>query len=311
MASSLTEEQVVKHLLFHKSLVSDAEDAEHVNNFLRIARERQEGSHVGIHDPFDRAIALAFDLVLEHNMDPWRINLMQFTSLYLARVRERADIDLISAGRLLLMAWTILRKQSDDLKLRAEPPPPPPPAEPENPWDSIPTEAWLYDDPGQAYTDHVLGADAAPIDEKVRHKGDRKVTFMELLEALEAARTEADLRAEITAKREAERAIRKARGEGAVEGQVHKDDQEQDIAEVWGRIASLNGHPIPITDIQEKTREDLVKTLVSVLFLARAQKIRLWQEDFPYGMIYVQNAAAAAAHEAAPIETTPMQASQN
>ena len=134
------------------------------------------------------------------------------------------------------------------------------------------------------------------LDEKVRHKGDRKVTLMELVSALEDARREADQRAVLVAAREGEKARRAVARQGRAERAAHREDQEEDIREVWERILGQNGAPIPITSIQEKTRDDMVKTLVSVLFLAKAQRIRLWQEDFPYGMIYVQNPQAEMTH---------------
>lgn len=289
----ISEQQLVNHLLFHKALVAEEGGNERINDYIRLVRESGGGAHVNIEDPFDRSIALAFELVLEQGMDPWHIDLVQFASLYMQRVKERPELDLITAGRILLMAWTILRMQSDRLRERAEPPPMPEPVE-EDPWGAI-DDAWAVDDPDRAYTSRVIEGEAI-IDEKIRHKGDRKVTLMELVEALEEAKREADLRAEIVAKREAEKTLRRTTSRSRAENAAHKEDLEADIGEVWERIAGLNGAPIPITEIQERTRDDLVKTFVSILFLARQNRIRVWQENFPYGMIYVQNPSAAS-HE--------------
>jgi segregation and condensation protein A len=223
-------------------------------------------------------------------MDPWAIDLVRFTSLYMERVKQGAQIDLITAGKLLHMAWSILRMQSDQLRLAAEPPPPPPEAE--FGWDDIDMSV-LSEDPNQAFNDVVsMSRPDDLLDEKVRHKGDRKVTLMELVSALEDARREADLRATVVAARETEKNRRAKARQGRAEGAAHKEDQEEDIREVWERILGQNGAPIPITSIQERTRDDMMRTLVSVLFLAKAQKIKLWQEDFPYGMIYIQNPGA-------------------
>lgn len=296
MAASLNEAEVVRHLMFHKALLGDEDNSDKINHYLALARSAPEGEHVAIEDPFEKAIALAFELVLHEHMDPWKIDLVRFTTLYLERLRSVPEIDLITAGRLVLMAWTILKLQSDGVKERAEPPPAPePPPEPD-PWFGV--EGIDPGDPSVMYDEAILERGEVPIDEKIRHKGDRKVTFMELLEALEAARGEAEMRMQLVASREADKATRAAIRTARAEGAAHKENQEEDIAEVWERIASLNGHPIPITDIQEKTREDVVKTLVSVLFLARSQKIKLWQENFPYGQIFVQNKA----HEPATTE---------
>jgi segregation and condensation protein A len=200
-------------------------------------------------------------------------------------------VDLITAGRLLVMAWTILRMQSDKARLRAEPPPPPPPPEPEDPWFGV--EAATEEDADYAFTHGVIEG-TAPLDEKVRHHGDRKVTLFELVEALEEARLEAEVRIQLNADREAARVARRIKAGGSVHGQVHKEDQERDVAEVWERILGRNGHPIPLDDLHAKNRDDLVKTFVSVLFLARQNRLKIWQENFPYGTIYVQNAEKAA-----------------
>lgn len=300
---ALSEEQLVNHLLFHKAIIAEDGGSERVNEYVRLVKERGEGAHVNINDPFDRSIALAFELVLEQGLDPWAIDLVQFTGVYMERVKERPEIDLITAGRLLLMAWQILRLQSDRLRAAAEPPPEPEP-EPFDPWMDIDT-TWAEEDPDRAYTEMVIGAESAPIDEKIRHKGDRKVTLMELVEALEEAKREADLRTLIVEKREAEKSARATARRGRVEGAAHQEDQDADNAEVWERILGKNGAPIPITSIQEKSKDDMVKTLVSVLFLARQNKIRVWQEDFPFGMIYVQNPEASHEGDEERNETAP------
>jgi segregation and condensation protein A len=295
---------MVRHLLWHKALHSEDEGGARINEYIRMLRERGEGQHVAFADPFDRSIALAFELVLEQGMDPWHIDLVRFTALYMERVKDGTDIDLITAGKLLHMAWSILKMQSERVRQRAEPPPPPEP-EPELSWDDMPLEA--VDDPDAAFTDRVLTpGELAPIDEKVRHKGDRKVTLMELVDALEEARREAEMRREINAKREAERALRAVKRQGRADAAAHKDDQEGDIAEVWERILGKNGVPIPITDIQERTREDMVKTLVSILFLAREQRVRVWQDDFPYGMIFIQNPGADGYVDMKPVPPEPV-----
>jgi segregation and condensation protein A len=298
----LTERQMIDHLLFHKAIHSEDGSTTRLDEYIRMLRERGEGSHVAFTDPFDRSIALAFELVLEQGMDPWHIDLVRFTALYLERVREGTEIDLITAGKLLHMAWSILKLQSEQVRLAAEPPPAP---EPETlSWDDMPLEA--VDDPDAAFTDRVLmPGEGAPIDEKVRHKGDRKVTLMELMDALEEARREAELRKAIVEARESEKANRRAKRKGRAEDAAHKDDQEGDIAEVWERILGRNGIPIPITDIQAKTREDMVKTLVSILFLARDNRIHVWQQDFPYGMIFLQNRQAHGYVDMRPAEPEP------
>lgn len=286
--AALDETRVVQHLLFHKALLDvdgDAPKASRINEYIQLVRQGGEGEHVRIEDPFDRAIALAFELVTSNHLNPWDIDLVKFSRLYLEKVKARPEIDLLTAGRLLVMAWTILKMQSEDLRAKSEPPAP---AEESVAWEDLPDASFLAEEVDFAYTHAVVDGNV-PLDEKLRHKGDRKVTLMELVEALEQARAEAELRIKLMGDKEAERLRRRLLRDERVGSQVHKEDQEAEIAEVWGRIASLNGHPIALDEIHDNRREDLVKALVSVLFLARANRVKLWQEDFPYGTIYVQN----------------------
>jgi hypothetical protein len=135
----------------------------------------------------------------------------------------------------------------------------------------------------------VLQQKQPPIDEKIRHKGDRKVTLYELVEAFEEARREAESRVILDQKRREARALWREQSRSNVQGAAHKEDLEAEIREVWGRIMKLNGHPIPLRSLHTDSREDLVKALVSVLFLARESHVSIWQENFPYGPIFVQN----------------------
>jgi len=300
MPAVMDEQQLINHLMFHKAMVGLDGDGtaapERVDEYIRLAKEAGEGQHVGIEDPFDRSIALAFELVLQQGLDPWAIDLVKFSSLYAERVREGAEVDLITAGKLLHMAWSILRMQSDVLRQAAEPP-----VESgyeDMGWDEMPQWDDLPDDIDVAYTSRVIQSKLDIIDEKVRHKGDRKVTLMELVEALEQARAEADQRALVLEARERERANRRTATRGRTRNAAHKDDQDADNREVLERILAYQGERVPIVDIHARNRDDLVKTFVSVLFLARSKRVRVWQEDFPYGMIYVTPEAAIDADSA-------------
>lgn len=289
-AAPQPEAEVVNHLLFHKSLIAEDTDASRLNAYIAMIKASREGAHLVMVNPFDRAIAIAFQLVIEQHLDPWKLDLVQFTELYLKHVRETKEVDLITAGRLVFLAWTVLKLQSDQALLRAEASRHLPEPEPEaSGWDDIPTDSWLTDDGEYAFTNAVLQNKVAPIDEKVRHRGDRKVTLFELVEAFEEARAEAEARIILDSKRKEAKALWATERKAGVQGAAHKEDLEAEIEEVWGRILRLNGHPIPLKDLHDGTRDDRVKALVSVLFLAREVKLDLWQDNFPYGPIFVKN----------------------
>lgn len=285
------EAEVVNHLLFHKSLIGEDTDASRLNAYIAMIKASREGEHLVMVNPFDRAIAIAFQLVIEEHLNPWKLDLVQFTELYLKHVRETKEVDLITAGRLVFLAWTVLKLQSDQALQRAEASRnlPEPEPEPGLDWGDIPTDAWLTDDGEFAFTNAVLQGRHAPIDEKVRHRGDRKVTLYELVEAFEEARQEAESRIILDARRKEAKALWAQQRKAGVEGAAHKEDLEAEIAEVWQRILGLNGHPIPLKDLHDGTREDRIKALVASLFLAREYRVDIWQENFPYGTIFVKN----------------------
>lgn len=281
------QEKILNHLLFHKALISEENGNEKLNQYIELVRESKDGAHASINNPVDKAIAIAFELVMQEHLNPWHIDLVQFSTMYLKRVREEGSLDLITAGRIIFMAWTVLKLQSDEAVTKAETVAEQ--AEEAPSWEEIDTAGWSADDVDYAFTTTVVGSRSPPIDEKVRHKGDRKVTLYELVEAFEEARGEAELRQILSERRATERIKWKLDSRSDVNAKVHKDDLEAEKAEIWKRIARLNGAPIPITDIRGKDREDHIKTLISILFLASDNKLKIWQEDFPYGMIYVQN----------------------
>lgn len=276
---------VINHLLFHKALIDDNQDNARLNGYIALAKD---GEHVSLKDPFDRSIALAFDLVIQGQLNVWDIDLVKFSDMYLKRAREE-HIDLVTAGRIILLAWTVLKRQSDDLvrkfeqrQLEVE----------EQPWDQI-DPAWQMPGDEFDFTQRVLGM-RHPIDEKIWHEGDRPVTLMELVNAFEQARDEAETRQRLTAEREKMRSFLKAEGVARFQGRVHKEDLEEDIKLIWDRICGLNGATIPLDQLYDKKDVwDLVTAFNSVLFLHRDRRIELWQENFPYGPVQLKSLRAA------------------
>lgn len=294
IGTTLENVEVINHILFHKALADHGEDPARFNEYIGMVRE---GEHVAIKDTFDRSIALAFDLVVQEKLNPWNIDLVKFSTVFLERARER-EIDLVTAGRIILLAWTVLKLQSDDLLRRTQERK----EEAANlEWDDIPD--WGLSGAELDFTERVRLAPRAPIDERVWHEGDRKVTLMELVGAFESARKDAELRAQFVAERDALRAKIKAEGAARFQNRVHKEDLEEDLKVTWDRIVGRNGSDIPLHEICNVDDVwDFVTTFNSVLFLRRDRKIELWQEDFPYGPIKLKNNLAGVPVEAKPAE---------
>ncbi len=272
---------VVRHLLWHKAMSDHDETGERISEYITMVQGSDEGEHVSMRDAFHRDLAIAFELVTQEHLDPWNLDLSKFAELYLKQAREHG-VDLVTAGRIILMAWTVLKLQSDEIAERAVFAPEP---EDEYGWDDMPD--FSYTDDEWDFTERIQSLPQAPIDEKIRHKGDRRVTLMELIGAFEEVHTEASQRKKLEQTKLHARLSLKRKMRGKVGGMMHKEDLEAEIAETWHRILDHPSHPIAFSDLIERDVMDLVQTFNAVLFLAKSRRIDIAQEDFPYGEIWI------------------------
>jgi segregation and condensation protein A len=246
-----------------------------------MVQESRDGEHVTLKEGFSRDLAIAFELVIQNHLDPWDLDLSKFAELYLKEAKEHG-VDLVTAGRIILMAWTVLKAQSqqvaDRAVIRAQ-------DSDEVGWEDIPDYGWSADQVD--YNSRVLALPKAPIDEKIRHKGDRRVTLMELLSAFEEVHAESQQRLILNEQKLAARLSLRRRMRGRVGNMMHKDDLESEISETWTRILEVPTIPVPLTSIVEPNSADVVQTFNALLFLARSQRIVVTQEDFPKGEIWI------------------------
>ena len=278
--------QVINHLLFHKSLIDDSDDAARINEYVQLLQETNQGNLMGIEDDIDRSIALTFELVNQAHFNPWDIDLVQFSTMYLKRAKEE-NIDLITAGRIIHMAWKILRLQSDDLVINLQEPDPV--EDNELSWDDFSTDMWLSTDDEYTYTNLLMTVPDPPIEEPVRRDSTRKVTLIELLDAFDFARKDAETHQIMEQRRREERKRLKDASRKRMKGTAHEDNLEEDIVEIWEKIKQIGQTNIAITDLCENnTREELIRTIISVLFLAYDNKIKVYQKQFPYGKIFIK-----------------------
>ena len=106
----MNNEAITQHLLFHKALIDDNEGSERIDRYMQILENDTDGEK--LQDPEDESIRSVFSLVLEHGLDPWEIDIRVFAKLYREKVKNNM-FDMIVAGKLVLMAWKVLRMQSD------------------------------------------------------------------------------------------------------------------------------------------------------------------------------------------------------
>lgn len=278
--------KVINHLLFHKSLIDEKDDAERINHYVSMLQKADEGEYISIDNPFDRSIAIAFELVIQQHLNPWDIDLVNFSTMYLQRAKEE-KIDLMIAGRIIYMAWKVLKLQSDDLVVAMENK-----DEQYEPfgWGDIPTEMWLSKDDAYSYTNLVMNMTDSPLDEPIRRNAKRKVTLIELLNAFDQARKESEEHQLIEQQRKEERERLAEKARKRMKGTAIEDHLEEDIDIVWQRIKKIPQKTILLMDLCEiKGREELIKIIISVLFLAMENKILIYQTKFPYGKIYIKN----------------------
>jgi len=277
--------EIINHLLFHKALADEITDISKIDNYIEIIKQSKEGSHISISDPFDKSIAIAFELVIKQHLDPWNIDLVKFSTLYLKRAKEE-KIDLVTAGKIIYMAWKVLKLQSDELveyveKVRK--------IEQESlSWDDLPLfDDWNFGD-DLDYT-KMIDKEKIPFIEPIRHKAERRVTLMELIDAFDQARKEAERYQLLEKLRREEREKLEKIARERMKGRLHEETLEEDIRKVWSKIRQLNGRAIPLRKLYKPDdKEEFIKTLISVLFLAYEDKIRIYQRKFPYGEIYLR-----------------------
>ncbi len=277
-------ETVLNHLLFHKALIGEKDGGERISRYVTMLNEIDQGMHVALRDPFEKAVGAAFELVLEKQLDPWDIDLAQFTRMYLEKVQGGGPVNFVTAGKLVFMAWSILKLQSDFVLDSAQPPAADADASPD--WD-----LGAYGEPEDLdFNQAVLGAGRVPIAEAIRREGRRAVTLMELMNAFDEARRDAEVQLQLSALREqAAKAFAPD-----FHSKVHSEDLTEDIGVTWSRIVQFNGSAIPLGHLAPtRDRWDMITVFVSVLFLAKMEKVKLWQDAYPMGDIFVQRLAKA------------------
>ena len=80
----------------------------------------EEAEHQFLIDPFDRSVALVFQMFQSSDLDPWDVDLSSFIEMFNERIQGADNIDLPSCGRMIRMAWSILRGQANSLIERQE-----------------------------------------------------------------------------------------------------------------------------------------------------------------------------------------------
>ncbi|MCQ2079016.1 MAG: chromosome segregation protein ScpA [archaeon] len=272
MDAKLQMEAMEQHLLFHKALAEDEESLERMNGYLAMLNDDTPGERFS--DSFDESIRAMFSLVLEKGIDPWEINLEEFAKMYSERISNNT-FDVLIAGRLLLMAWKILKLQSEETRRNADTQPI------EETFDFDDDFTFPDEDPGLIHVPQVS------LNKAIIRTDLRSVTMMDLLDAFEDAKREEEMLRIRNENREKLRAAKPR--EPGFDNKAHKEDDEAVVERIYQRILTLAGmDPTPITEFYTASKEENITVFVSMLHLMRDGKVELTQETLPYGEIMVQ-----------------------
>ena len=98
---------------------TDLETSKFLDRLMELST-LEEAEHQYLIEPFDRSVALVFQMFQSSDLDPWDVDLSNFIQMFNQRILDAENIDLPSCGRLIRMAWSILRGQASTLLERQE-----------------------------------------------------------------------------------------------------------------------------------------------------------------------------------------------
>jgi len=286
---------------------TDLETSRYLDRLVELATLEQ-AEHQFLIDPFDRSVALVLQLFQSSDLDPWDVDLSSFLVMFNERIKESENIDLPTCGRLVRMAWCILRGQASTLMERQE-----------RAFDFEEEDVWEFDGGWESEFDDAdynfsVGVLTGAADEalpqmfegRIHRDESRPVTLGEILLGLQDAgrlAAEQRLREEIAK----ERREANARARERFSGSLHVEDLEGDLQRTWEslKVRSKGAEKsIVLQDLvhdissksmesgidkEEAEAEAQVTALVSALFLTNRGYVDLNQEKGRNGKITLKD----------------------
>ncbi|MCH1592042.1 MAG: hypothetical protein L7R66_03510 [Candidatus Thalassarchaeaceae archaeon] len=264
----------------------------------------EEAEHQFLIDPFDRSVALVFQMFQSTDLDPWDVDLSSFLEMFSSRIEDSENIDLPTCGRLIRMAWSILRNQASALIEKQE-----------RAFDFDEEDTWEFeggwesdfDDADYNFSVGVLSGAADEVlptifEGRIHRDEGRPVTLGELLMGLqEAGRLAEEQRIRERIAQERREALSTARER--FKGSLHVEDLEGDLERTWHALRSrtmskkesvglhevseeLMGMALDSgVEVGEARAEAQVTALVSALFLTNRGYTELSQESGRNGKV--------------------------
>jgi segregation and condensation protein A len=246
-------------------MAEDSEAYARINGYMGILGKAGTGEK--LNDPVDESIRAAFSLVLENGIDPWEIDLREFVRLYSKKVAENR-FDMIVAGKLLLMAWKVLRLQSEATFSKSD-----------QPFEEAEFFEFTFEDEDESLIVPEVSFKDAFCRDTVR-----PVTMYELLDAFEEARMEMEIfRERERVKEELDEKVPKK-----FDNKAHNEDDKRDVEYVWERIVRMGFGPMQIDELYTKDIMENLRTFVAVLHLVRDGRLEISQASLPRGVITIE-----------------------
>ena len=285
---------------------ADLETSKYLDRLVELSL-LEEAEHQFLIDPFDRSVALVFQLFQSSDLDPWDVDLSTFIEMFNRRIEDAENIDLPTCGRLVRMAWCILRGQAASLLDRQE-----------RAFEEEEEEIWEFDGGWEADFDDadynfsvgVLSGAASEtlpqmFEGRIHRDESRPVTLGELLMGLQdAGRLAAEQRMREEIAKERRDAHERARERFS--GSLHIEDLEGDLKRTWEslKLRSDAGEPVSlkllVDDLTSKSMEEgipleeaeaeaQVAALISALFLTNRGFVDLKQNSGRNGDITLRD----------------------
>ncbi len=201
-------------------------------------------------------ILKVLEIVDRYGLDPWNIDLQNFTSIFLDEVNEYFR-NFPVAGKIVYFAWINIRNKSELLLPKEEEP-----IEPEG----------LLDDGSITETQDNFTPEVSM---GYIPSGKRNVTVDDIVEAIRNT----PLNILRTTVRKAKNFI--------FQENSHPEDFQVIIGEIWKRMIEVRKDHFTMESISKKSLDDFINLFQSSLFLSFYGRIELNQE-VPYGNIWIK-----------------------
>ncbi|WP_406670532.1 ScpA family protein [Methanolobus sp. ZRKC4] len=222
-------------------------------------------------DVLSEPVEILMNLAKNGDINPWDIDIVNVTDMFLERIEQMQMTDLRISGRTLLYASILLRMKSTGIVQEEEE---------EGDFDMFDDELDFYD------------VEEYPVPKlPIRRRATRPVTLQELILELQKAEKVETRRKDRKVRRKLEE--RSAVTTDEVLGIAHEEDILGRVRDMAAMLKeSFTEHEfVQLSDLMTDDRSENIMTYVSLLFLATEKKVWLTQKEL-FGELYVYPARA-------------------